>query len=385
MKTGTFIVSIALAIAVVAGCRFNVTMFDGFRFDYGGEQASRTESGSFPEGLEQVFIENRFGTVQVESTESGDQGWSWELTTWADSTEVAEEFTEQIELKFEERDNTGRWLLVLPEPPQSRLRGVRSNLVLNVPASVAVEINNRGDVVAKDLAGTVKVDNSHGDVALRDLAGQCVVSNEHGEVAAANLATAKLSNRHGPLTAEGVSGDLDVRSEHGSVKVSEVSGDLVARNRHGKIEAHRIGGNVDADCEHNHIIVSEATGNAKLRNRHGQIRADHIQGSIDADNEHGKIDLRVESTSVKCKGSHASIKLALLNPAVESVTAETSHASIDVTLPKDLEASIVATAEHGDVRSEFPVVASNESRFQFETRHGNIRIRKGSTSPTTPQ
>ena len=380
--------SLVLAAALVlplCGCNFKLTMSDGFTFDYGGEQATRTDSGSLPAGLEQIFIENRFGAVQVVATDLDDQGWSWELTTWASSVEVAEAFADEIEMKLEEEASTGRWTLVLPEPPKPRLRGVRSNLTLNVPATVAVEIKNRGDVVAQGLAGTAQVVNAHGDIGLRDLTGHCIVSNEHGDVAAANLATGKLSNRHGSLTAESIQGDLDVHNEHGSVTVNGVSGDLIVRNRHGKIEATGIEGSVDADCQHNDIIVNKATGDVKLRNRHGEIRAEEIRGRIDVENSHGAIELNVDSTTIQCKGSHSSMKLVLLNAAVESVEAATSHASVDVTLAANLPIAVAATAEHGDVQSDFPLVTSSESDFHFQTEHGNVRIRKANVSSSTSQ
>ena len=380
MKPGIFVALTVASAALISGCSLNLTVSDGFTFDYRGDQATRTVSGPLPEGIEQIVIENRFGTVQVQASELGDEGWSWQLTTWSDSLEEAESFAQKIDMSLQQDSHTGSWKLMLPKPPQRRLRGVKSDLKLIVPATLAVQIKNRGDVVVRELAGNATIDNRHGDVALRNLTGQCTVSNEHGEIAAANLRTAEIANRHGPLTAEGVSGDLNVRNQHGSITVTGVSGGLVARNSHGKIEVNRVAGDVDVHCQHNHISVSEVGGDAQLRNQHGRIRGQELEGSIDVESNHGKVDLRVNATSVHYKGSHSSMELFVANSTVETVSAETSHGSIDVTFPTDLPLPIAAKAKYGKVRSEFPLVASDESQLVFETRHGNVRIRRASAT-----
>jgi hypothetical protein len=363
-----------------------VSYSGGYNFDFQGEKAQRKESGPIAPDVQRIDIDNQFGDVRIEPAESGEARWAWELTCWAQTKAVAEELLQRIELQRDETADRVRWKLVLPQGPVPELRGVRSNLTLFVQPAAKVTVENRhGNVELARLEGEIEVANGHGGVALSNLSAMCKVSNEHGNTTAENIQGAHFSCRHGSLAVHTADGDLEIDSQHGSVEVRQVQGKLAIKNAHSRIDANDIAGRADLETAHAEMHVSGVQGGATLKNRHGLIQATEVNGPIDVENHHGGTNLSVHSAEVSCQSEHGTVHLVAKNPDVQTIRVRTAHGSIHAVLPASVTSPIEARAVHGEVESEFsmaekPVPVEAESsggRFEFETRHGNIRIEKG--------
>ncbi len=308
---------------------------DGYCFNRQGEPAARYEEGQISPEVQRVTVDNRFGKVIVQVAD-GAPKWSWDLTCWADTRDVAEHFTEQVELLTNETADQHGFTLILPEPPVPDLRGVESNLTLSVPDSVEVEV----------------------------------------------------SNSFGPTEICGLQGDTIVRSKHGAVQLERLGGRVDVENRHGDVSATEIDGNVDIQCRHGDIEVTDIGGELLLRNAHGGILARQIRGNVDVENEHGGIDLGADSADVACRNRHGDLTLCLTGTELRRVRAETTFGDLELGVLGSLRPSIETDVDFGDVESDLPVhmmdtgadnfqdPAADVPRVTLKNKHGDIRVMK---------
>lgn len=388
------VVVCAAVIVALPGCSRQFTSTNGYQFDFKGETAVRQQDGQIPADIETVEVNNQFGGVRVEGTDQEDLSWTWELTCWASDADMAELLSDGTELNVSQQDGTQSWIVVLPEPPVPELRGVRSDLVLKVPASVKVLVSNSfGKSSINNVQGSAVVENRHGPVELVGVSGSVDVKNEHGAVHATGIGSAHLKNQHGEVKVLDAAGDLIVHNQHGKVTVEGVQGALEVNNEHGRVEVTGVVGRAEIGTTHSSIRVEDAQGDVLLRDRHGSITALRVAGRLEIENQHGSIEADVDSIDVVCKSQHGPISLSLRNPELRSVRAETSFAGLTLRLPQLLAPVIEADAPHGKVKSDFPVLMANtgangveqadgiEARVVLRNSHGDIRIEKGAGIP----
>ena len=403
---------------VVSGCSRGVSFrfssggisTGGYRFDFQGEKATRNENGIIEADVTSLVIENRFGDVRVTATEN-DAKWQWDLTCWADDPHVATRFTEQVKLETATESGRRSWRLILPEPPVDDLRGVKSDLTLFVPEAVRVElINEHGETKVEGIALGTKARCRHGKLELLNLEGELDASTEHGQLFAEDIPGGILSNRHGKISANHVNGDLQVTTAHGALTLADVDGSVQATNAHGDISATDIQGKLQAKNEHGAIAVANIENRVELqashdplsvenvirdvhlRNRHGSVTVFNVSGKLDVQSSFGKIDLETWSDEIVCRNEHGKIRIIVKNRAFRVVRSETTFADMEVQIPASASPTIEAGTEHGEVDSDFPVLRLNEdvdnfqgldrspARVTLRNRHGDIRIKKVSTS-----
>lgn len=380
----------ALTVGIVSlvGCSYRLTSLDGYEFDWHGETAGRQEEGDVVVDVRQIEIKNRFGSVAVEVAE-GEPSWSWELTCWSSTKEMAETFVAETRLQIMQDADTQTWEVVLPEPPQADLRGVRSDLVLRVPASVHVKVDNSfGNTAVHDIQGGTIANSRHGNLEFMNLAKSLEATSEHGSIKAERIPAARLKNRHGVIDVSEVAGGLEIHNEHGKVTVARVLGELLVECQHGDVVASEIAEQTQISTSHASIQLEDADGDVILHNRHGSVTALRVGGKIVADNQHGPIDLNVESAEVVCTNQHGRINLRLHNRELHRVIAETSHSELRVLVPESISPIVKAHTDHGKIESDIPIVPTGTGGDDFEStrvdtprvslknRHGNIFVRK---------
>ena len=295
---------------------------NGYRFDYQGEKAERSESDTIDEAIRTIEIDNRFGDIRIESTEEA-ATWRWTVACWADELELAKAFSEEVQIEVKVEDDRQRWHLVLPDSVPE-LRGVKSNFTLFVPESMNVVVNNRhGDTEVKGTHGENKIGSSFGDVLLTGLGGSL-----------------NASNRHGDLT------------------ISNCDGNIEASNRFGD------------------IVLENLNGNAKISNAHGDIEAYSISNGATIENSFGEIDARNIDGRVAAKNQHGEINLNLSQSEIESIKATTSHDDIELRLPKDLKPMIVASVQYGEFDNAFEEQEGDAPIIRLGVSHGDVRVFK---------
>ena len=347
--TMRWILLLGTALACV-GCHY--TYHRGFVFDYRGETAERMESGGL-DGVEVVQVDNRFGDVRVEPGLEGDYRWAWTLRVWSNTEAEAHQWLERVHLETTEVGGVATWQLVLPEETRG-LRGLKSDLTLQVPAAVEVRIENRGLVDVSRTDGPVEIRNEHGDVRLAELTGNVEVDIEHGDVTALQIASTKLKTEHGETRVEQVAGDLDIDSEHVKVRVDQVAGRVQVRGRHDDLEIQNVDGAVDVE------------------HRHGRVRILGVHDEVRVKKEHGNIDVDTDGKSVYCDTEHGKLKVVMRNADLTFFKLKSEHGDVDVVVPSSVTEVAVKT-EHGRVNCE-PAIVS-QGPFVITAEHSDVRVK----------
>ena len=163
-KLTAFLCLLSVGLIGTTGCHFSYT--DGYMFDYSGVSVERTTAGEFPEGILEVVIENKFGSVAVQHQPDVDGSWEWTGKVWGDDQELAELFSDELEMSESVSGGKLSLIVVLPES-DSALNGVKSNLIVNVPEGVAVStVNSHGDTQLVGIKSAVNSQNRHGNTHL---------------------------------------------------------------------------------------------------------------------------------------------------------------------------------------------------------------------------
>ena len=292
-------------------------------FDYKGNTASKSETGKIAAEVQSIEIVNKYGDVHIEET-SGEASWSWDGKCWATKQSDADDFVADLELEVEQ--NGDKQVFRVKVPSRSRkLRGIQSDLTIQIPAQLAITVNNKhGDLTTHGIAGKVILNNKHGDVEVTSLSGQTSIDVKHGTVIATGLeGTTKINNEHGEVKVDGATGNLTVNVEH-------------------------------ADA-----IIKNASGEVKT------------------DSEHGDIEIQTSGSIVNCRSEHGDVEITLTSNLLDKIIADAEHSDVTVFLPADTAVQLDLDAEHGKVRSAFQ--DSNNAgaaKIKIRTEHGDIRIRK---------
>jgi hypothetical protein len=378
-------------LIVLPACSVRFPSTDGYQFDFQGETAVRQLDGQVPADIDTVEVNNQFGDVTIEATDD-EPAWSWELTCWSKDSATAEVLADAVELKVDQQGGRQSWIVVLPQAPVPELRGVRSHLVLRLPASVkAIVTNSFGDTSIQGVQERGVVESRHGSVELVDVAGSLDVTNQHGTIRASRIGAAHLNNRHGKITVHEATGNLVIHHRHGEVIVEQVLGHLEVAGEHGSVSVRGVTGPATIRAAFAPIHVEDAQETVSLTNRHGGITVRRVAGRLEMVNEHGSIAADVESPEVLCECEHGAIDLCLRNPQFRQVEAETAFADLTVRLTAQSSPHIEAEVKFGKVRSDFPVLMAGadsgerpdpeaseaiDGRIMLRNRHGDIRVEK---------
>ena len=143
---------------------------------------------------------------------------------------------------------------------------IYADLVLEVPADLALEIrDSSGDTELKRV-GALQLDDSSGDILINEVNGRIEINDSSGDI--------RLNRVRGELTITDSSGDVVARDISGSVRVvSDSSGDLRFRD---------VAGSVLVENDSSGDIVTARIGGdvTVLKDGSGDIRTDSVLGQI---------------------------------------------------------------------------------------------------------
>ena len=308
------------------GCSFTIS--DGYMFDYKGKSVSKVKSGLLAPEIKTIEIDNRFGDVNIQTID-GEGDWNWEGKTWATEKADAEGFLENLEMiveQVEQSDGTAKqkWSLVMPEQ-NSKLRGVKSNLTINVNADISVVVNNR----------------------------------------------------HGNHSIKGVAGDVRSTCEHGDIDASKLSGNISINNRHGKVVASELDGITKLDCEHSDIKLNGVSKSVDVRSRHTKVVITGATGEVSLDSEHGDAQIEASGKTVSCNTEHGDVIITMNSKDFASITADAKHSDVDVYLLKDTDPIVQLKTKYGDMKSDFTNSdSSNAPIVVLNGQHSDLNVRK---------
>ena len=174
---------------------------------------------------------------------------------------------------------------------------------IRVPASFNADLQTAGgEISAKGLTGTIKVETSGGDLSFGSI--------------------------HGDLNADTSGGDITAATCEGAINLETSGGRIEVTDGRGKLRADTSGGAV---------TVSNFAGDAKVESSGGKLRLAKISGKLNAETSGG------------------AIAAILPSPVVGDVRLETSAGAITVITPPNAALTIDAETGAGTVQSDLPV------------------------------
>ncbi len=145
-------------------------------------------------------------------------------------------------------------------------RYARLDLVVEVPAGMAADIDDgSGELFAKR-TGALTIDDGSGEIEIEDVTGDVRIDDGSGEI--------RVTRVRGDVTIDDGSGEIEIRDVTGSVEVDDGSG---------SIRIERITGSVRIpDGGSGSIDVSDVGGDLIVRDKgNGDVRYRDVRGRVD--------------------------------------------------------------------------------------------------------
>lgn len=243
---------------------------------------SSERAANFPGPVKRVVIKAEAGSLKVQ----GDAGAGVKATGKACAS--SESLLSKIALESRRENDTVYLTVVIGESMRDMFKfGKYSSLDLDitVPRNAELDVTDTSGDVELSNVGTTRIEDSSGDLLLKNINGSLVVDDSSGEIRVISVA--------GMLQIEDSSGGIDVEDVRGDVKiVSDSSGDIAIAKVTGNVEVVndssgditirdvkldvRIGNDSSGD-----INVSQVGGNFTVVNdSSGNILYERVAGSV---------------------------------------------------------------------------------------------------------
>ena len=155
----------------------------------------------------------------------------------------------------------------------------RVPLAVHVPRGTAVTAGVvAGDLLVRDLDGTVRIGTARGDVSVR--AGEAALS---------------LEEVHGDLAVERLNGPLSVGLAHGDVHLGQV-GDVRLGRVHGDLNARAVAGALQVSAANGNVRVRDVAGPLTLEEGQGDFSGHDLAGGMNVQGVNGNLTLKTALT-----------------------------------------------------------------------------------------
>jgi hypothetical protein len=133
---------------------------------------------------------------------------------------------------------------------------------------VAADIN--GELVIKNIAGSIQLDEVNGEAVLRSV-GEVKVTAVHGHLS--------LRDSDGPIHIAEIHGDASLRNV-GDLNIETVHGDLAGRNINGSVSINQAQGDVALRTVNGRVTIHTCYRDVNLRNLGGQLNLEKVHGDV---------------------------------------------------------------------------------------------------------
>ncbi|MGE3165981.1 MAG: hypothetical protein AB7O52_13835 [Planctomycetota bacterium] len=209
------------------------------------------------------------GPLRVEGTTSGTLEVRSVIWAWAENPAESERICREVEVSLQSTE-TENPVLVVSEPVLGAGgRSYQVDLVVQVPAGVAVSIVDGGgaiDVSALDRG--VRIENASGPVMIRRVRGGIDLLNQGGPTEVTEVSgRIQIRDAGSALLVTMADGEIDVTDSGGKLSIQHVTGTVTARgNRDGidllNIDGHAMLYGIPADTAHSSF---KGVGNLSLQ------------------------------------------------------------------------------------------------------------------------
>jgi DUF4097 and DUF4098 domain-containing protein YvlB len=339
------------------------------------EYTERHEADAAPGGV--VEIVNRFGSVNVQASEGNSITLDVAKTVRAANKEEADSRAGQFTFSISNQDGRLRIVSSLDEGAaegNGRQR-YKSSLVVRVPRSVSLQINNRyGAVEASGLMGDQSISNRYGQVTLRGIEGAVTVEN-----------------RYATVIAERISGGTAITNRYGSVTATEVGGPVRIENRYGSVDVRDVKGNAVISNSYSAISAANIEGSLLITGRNNSVDIEGVVGALAVETSYRAMNVRGAQDRLEARNLHGDITITFDRPPLQPVVISGEYGDVVLNLPSGSAFTLDARTRSGEMSSEFEELQPASSRreeiltgrvgaggpeIRIETRNGDIRIGK---------
>lgn len=147
------------------------------------------------------------------------------------------------------------------------------------------------------------------------------------------------------------SANINAVSGDGSIRAEAIEGRIVLRTTDGSVTASRLGGDV------------------QIRSGDGSIRIDNATGKLDLETDDGSIGVEAQPSVLRLSTGDGSVRVALDPDTVmtDNWDITTSDGSVTLTLPGRFNAELDAETSDGAVRSNHPLLDTEDGRQKGES------------------
>lgn len=230
------------------------------------------------------------GSVRVEGTDNKDVHVTATRVVWMPTAAQAPQALEALQMQI--KQEAGRaTVTTAADGDMARFgcTGYRVDLVVQVPRTVAVQINATDGVTAvMGMGGTTTVEQARGEVGVEHVKGALKAANKRGAVRVSDCAgPVEAAAQYGDLRIERVLGKVMAQNTEGRTIIESPGGDVSARNTGGDVRLlslEPIKGNMDLHVDKGHLsilIAPESSAALTVRAAQGRVQSNiPLNGSI---------------------------------------------------------------------------------------------------------
>lgn len=252
---------VALLTAIlVVGSALPLAAQDQDQCRHEAQRSATVEAG----GARRILVEAGAGSLKIEG-KPGLTSVTIRGRACASSADLLEEIQlsarrdgGDVVVKANNRDNDG-W----------NFRGneyARLDVVMEVPARIAAEIDDGSGSIDLSNLGAVRIDDGSGEIVADNLQGDVDIEDGSGEI--------RLIDVTGRVTIEDGSGEIELRNIGGAIDIDDGSGEIDIRGARNSVRVSDASGSIDVvDVDGDFIVTADGSG------------------SIDYDNVKGRVDI----------------------------------------------------------------------------------------------
>jgi hypothetical protein len=219
-------------------------------------------------GARLLRVEAKAGLLRIE----GRSGLS-EVRVRGVARASREDWLEDIQLRTDRR---GDELHVIVDIPPWSWTGIgRSykglDLVIEVPASLALDVSDASGSIAIRGVGPVRIDDGSGEIELRDIGGAVDIEDGSGEIEMVSVrGDVRLDDGSGEVHIEDVQGNVTIEDDgSGSLTISKVTGQVrVNEAGSGSVRVSDVGGDLTVrDTRRNRVRYDNVRGTVRINDR----------------------------------------------------------------------------------------------------------------------
>jgi hypothetical protein len=280
--------------------------FDGFPFR--GRSLFRGPSHDFTEsktleaaGVTAIEVSNDYGDVTVRRNRDPKAQIRIDLRkeVFTRSAASAEGIADRVKLSALAQ---GGLLRVGTSRENGAEYRIKTHIEIETPTPLDTRITNRHGKIIVEGARAANLSGEWDEMRLTDVTGDCVAKNRHGalEVVSATLGC-RVEVEYGDAHVEKLLAPSRVDVTHGNLSAVDLAA-LTANLKFSDLQARKIAGALITDGEHSDLRIDDVKGDVTLNNQ-GDIDIQNIGGRVSIDNQRGHVRLLKAAGAVVIKNT----------------------------------------------------------------------------------